>query len=310
MRLVFFGSGAFGLPTLEHLLDHHQVALAVTQPDRPAGRGGRLTPTPVAAHLTAAAPHVALLKPDRVNEPEVVQQIRQVQADAWVVIAFGQKLGRRLLECVVAVNLHGSRLPRWRGAAPIHHAVLAGDAVTGVSVITLADAMDAGDVLAITSRPVGPTDTTGDLHDLLARDGVAAVEQVLAHYASGRLRPQPQDAAFVTLAPKLGRDDARLDLSASADEVRRRINGLSPWPGCALVLAGQRLKILRAGPAEGHAPGSGPPGCLLDPAQGVIACGRGAVRLLQVQPEGGRAMAFEDYARGRTLSPGAELQPG
>ena len=160
MKIVFFGSGSFGLPVLESL---GHVALVVSQPDRPAGRSRRDTPTPIAAHAELSG--MPLLRVKNVNDPAVMETIRSAKADAWVIIAFGQKLSPALLVDQFAINLHGSLLPRWRGAAPIHHAVMAGDSQTGVSVITLADRMDAGDVLATATINIGLCDTTGDLHD-------------------------------------------------------------------------------------------------------------------------------------------------
>jgi len=168
MRIVFLGSGAFGLPSLQHLAQHHTLLTVVSQPDKPAGRGSQLTPTPIAAWAAQSLAHVPLIQPATVNEPAVRDSLRALDADAWVVIAFGQKLGRALLEGKFAVNLHASLLPRWRGAAPIHAAILAGDAITGNSVITLADKMDAGLVLGQSQRNIAPDATTA-LHFALKR---------------------------------------------------------------------------------------------------------------------------------------------
>ncbi|HZW08511.1 MAG TPA: methionyl-tRNA formyltransferase [Phycisphaerales bacterium] len=308
MRLVYFGSGAFGLPTLQALAAAHTVALVVTQPDRPAGRGGRLTPTPVGEWAEEHAPGVPVLKPERVNAPEVVEQIRGAAADAWVVIAFGQKLGRKLLEDRFAINLHASLLPRWRGAAPINAAILAGDRVTGNSVITLADRMDAGLVLGRSERPIEPSATAGELHDFLAADGPGLVLRVLAERGAGSLRGTSQDEALVTLAPKLSREGAWVDFAATADECRRRINGLSPWPGVLVSLGDLQLKLLRSQVEAGAGAGSAAPGTLIDPGAGLVACGAGVVRLLGVQPVGKRAMSWPEFARGRALPPGACLR--
>lgn len=301
MRLVFLGSGAFGVPTLRTLFAEHEVAMVVTQPDRPAGRGGKLRPTPIAE--LAAQHETEVIKPERINRAEVIEHVRCVDADAWVVIAYGQKLGTRLLDGIFAVNLHASLLPRWRGAAPIHHAVMAGDAETGNSVITLAEEMDAGDVLATTRRVIEPTQTTGELHDLLAQDGPTAVLEVLDAHRDGRVQRAVQNSSEVTLAPKLSRRDAAIDFGRSGDHVRAHINGLSPWPGCTVDVGGTRLKLLRAGPAEG----SGSPGELLDANSGVVACGEGAFRLVEVQPAGKKPMAFAEFARGRSIETGTLL---
>ncbi len=260
MRLVFFGSGAFGLPTLLDLARRHEIAGIVTQPDRPAGRGGALTPTPVGARAQDLLPGTPLLKPEAVNDPAVVRAIHGLGSDAWVVIAFGQKLGPALREGAFAINLHASLLPRWRGAGPIHAAILAGDAVTGNSVITVAERMDAGLVLGQTEREIAPSMTAGDLHDLLAADGPALVAEVLAGRAAGTLRPVEQDESLVTRAPKLGRADGWVDWTHRADQCRWRINGLSPWPGVTVRFRGQSLKLLRSAPEtpRGTAPGAGP----------------------------------------------------
>lgn len=318
MRIMFFGSGAFGVPTLAHLTQRHTLLGIVTQPDRPAGRGGRLTPTPVAAWAAANVPEVPVFKPERVNTPEVVEQIRRLggpgQADAWVVIAFGQKLGRALLDGVFAVNLHASLLPRWRGAAPINAAILAGDRETGNSVITLADRMDAGLVLAQSRRPIDPLVTAGELHDLLAADGPALVEQVLAaHEAELRGGPPApavaQDELLVTIAPKLSKASGVIDWSADADACRRLIHAMTPWPGVTVMFNGSPLKLLRARVGD-VAASQHPPGTIIDPAAGLIACGdRSTLQLLEVQPAGKRPMPWADFARGRTIRSGDMLVP-
>lgn len=311
MGVVFFGGGAFGLPTLERLAGQGRVRAIVTQPDRPAGRGKRPTPTPIADWAETHRPDVPVLKPEKVNEAGTVERIRGFDADAWVVIAFGQKLGRALLADRFAINLHASLLPRWRGAAPIHAAVLAGDAETGNSVITLADRMDAGEVLAQSRRPITPELTTGQLHDLLSGDGPSLIERVLASRAAGTLEPRTQDESLVTLAPKLSRADGVLDFAEEADALRRRVHAMTPWPGASGLLGGERLKILRVETVAGPdpTPGGDAPGALVDPRKGILVCGRGSrLRLVEVQPAGGKAMAWRAFAAGRTLGPGARLE--
>jgi methionyl-tRNA formyltransferase len=310
MRIVFLGSGAFGLPTLAHLASRHQVVAVVTQPDRPAGRGGALTPTPIAAWTARALPGVPLLRVERVNEPGVASAVRAMPSDAWVVIAFGQKLGPSLLEGRLAVNLHASLLPRWRGAAPINAAILAGDADTGNSVITLAERMDAGLVLGQSRRDVPLDATAGDLHDLLAADGPALVEHVLSAHVGGGARGTLQDESLVTLAPKLSRADAWVDFSQPAEGCRRRINGLSPWPGVTASFRGQPLRLLRATTSLDGVPPqvagtartlalAAPPGAVLASAEGLISCGGGSVlRVLEVQAAGKRVVAWRDFANG------------
>ncbi|HHN77605.1 MAG TPA: methionyl-tRNA formyltransferase [Phycisphaerales bacterium] len=309
MKIVFFGSGAFGLPTLEAIADGHTLLAVVTQPDRRAGRGGKLTPTPVAAWAEANAPGVPVYKPERVNDPEIRDAIRAHNADAWVVIAFGQKLSVDLLADRFAINLHASLLPRWRGAAPINAAIIAGDTETGNSVITLAERMDAGLVLGQSRRTIERTRTAGELHDLLAADGPALVLDVLARHADGTLDPVEQDESAVTVAPKIGRADTRVSLSDPADTIRRRINGLSPRPGVTLIHRGKPLKILRADSQQADM--DAPHGTIFDATDGLVACARGsALRLLEVQPAGKRPMPWADYARGRSVQPGETLEEG
>ncbi|MBL8875116.1 MAG: methionyl-tRNA formyltransferase [Phycisphaerae bacterium] len=292
LKLVFLGSGAFGLPTLRALVAKHDVAMVVTQPDRPAGRGSSLTPTPIASEIQTNFPHIPLLKPEKINLPEVRDSIRALNADAFVVIAFGQKLGKSLLEGVYAINLHGSILPRWRGAAPINAAILAGDPVVGNSVITLADKMDAGLVLATSSHPLDPAWTTSDLHDILSADGPDLIERVLRDRPAGEV----QEESLVTIAPKFAKADGWVDFSASADECRRRIHGLNPWPGVTVQFRGQPLKLHRAKSLDYS--NQQPPGTLIDPAQGIVACANSALQLLEVQPANKRPMPWPDFARG------------
>jgi len=308
--VVYFGSGAFGVPTLDRLARTRNVTAIITQPDRPAGRGTKLTPTPIAAWAAEHLPRVPIFKPDRVADPEITRRVRVARADAWVVIAYGQKLPPGLLADRFAVNLHASLLPRWRGAAPINRAILAGDAETGNSVITIAERMDAGDVLDQSRRPVGETMTAGDLHDLLAADGPDLVERVLDGHARGGLRPVPQDESLVTHARKLSPAEAWVDFRQPAGECRRRVNGLSPWSGVLAHLGEQDLKLLRAqaGPTLPESPGGGP-GTIVDAAEGLVLCAGGTtLRLLDVQPAGKRRLAWPDFARGRPGLAGARLE--
>lgn len=307
MRIVFLGSGAFGLPTLQRLASRHDLVAVVSQPDRKAGRGGRLTPTPVSQWVRDHRPDTALLTPARINEPEMVRRIRAFDADAWVVIAFGQKLGQALLDGVFAMNLHASLLPRWRGAAPINAAILAGDQTTGNSVITLADTMDAGFVLGQSSCPIDPAMTAGDLHDLLAGDGPDLVESVLANHAAGTLEPVEQDESRVTLAPKLAKADGWVVFSRSADECRRRVHGLTPWPGVTVRLNDTPLKLLRVD-VEHATSHQQDMGTIIDAGEGLVGCGDGSVlRLVEVQPAGKKPMPWQAFARGRNIEAGAHL---
>jgi methionyl-tRNA formyltransferase len=299
MRLVFFGSGSFGLPTLQRLVRVHHVALVVTQPDRPAGRHRRLTPTPIGEF--AEQQGLTVSKPERANAPEVIATIRSAAAGAFVVIAYGHKLGPGLLQHTFAINLHASLLPKYRGAAPINWAMINGERETGVSVITLAQVMDAGEILASAATPIDPCETAGELHDRLALMGPDLINKTLSEHRSGTLRPRAQDARLATHAPKLNKADGTVRFDQSAQQVRQRIHGLTPWPGCTIQLSGRPLRVLRV--AEIEMEGGEPPGQLR--ADLTIACQPGSIRLLEVQPPGGRIMSFEEYCRGHRLEAGA-----
>ena len=303
LQIIFAGSGAFGLPTLRHLVDSPEfdVVQVVTQPDRPAGRGKRLTPTPVGEFAEAAG--LTLTKTEDVNA------LPLPPADAMVVIAFGQKIGPAAVNHarLGSVNLHASRLPKYRGAAPIHWAILNGERSAGNSVIRLAPRMDAGDVLAMSELAIGETETTGELHDRLAADGPGLIDRVLRALAAGTATETPQDESAATAAPKLSRADADLDWTRPAAEVVRRINGLSPWPGCRVRLLDavgrelDRLTLLRAAAASS----SGEPGAVLP--DGTVAAGAGSVQVLEVTPEGKRPMPLDAYRRGKPWAAGFRL---
>lgn len=310
MRLLFLGSGEFGLPTLRELALAHDVVGIVSQPDRGAGRSQKLTPTPIAEWAGTHLPGVPLFKPESVNDPEIVAALRALDAEAMVVIAFGQKIGPGLLSDRFAINLHASLLPRWRGAAPIHRAILAGDTRTGNSVITLADRMDAGLVLGQSERAITPDLSAGALHDLLAADGPALVLRVLDEHRRGVLRGVAQDPALVTTAPKLSKADGWLDFSGSSEACALRVRGLSPWPGVTVKFRDEPLRLLRVESADPSSQQSGA-GMIVDAVEGIVACGSGTrLRLVEVQPAGARAMSWPEFARGRRVLPDEPLQGG
>ena len=306
MRLVFLGAGAFGIPSLEALAREHQIALVVTQPDRPAGRGKVLTPTPVA--VRAAELGLRVVKPADVNAREVVDEVRGVGADAWVVIAFGQKLSRDLVDGVFAINLHGSVLPAYRGAAPIQRAVMDGCRETGVSVIGIAERMDAGLVYATRTLAIGPTETSDEVHDALSLLGPEVLSAVLAQRATGRAEGVPQDESRATRARKLSKAEATVDLaSLDAEVARARINGLNAWPGCTVLVGEVPMKLLRVAACGDGAERRGEPGEL--GADGVVATRSGGIRLLEVQPVGGKAMSVAAFLNGRPALVGAVVRP-
>ena len=307
LRLIFAGSGAFGLPALRALLDAgHSILQVVTQPDRPAGRGRELTPTPVGEFAAGAG--LPLIRTGNINHETLPD------ADVMVVIAFGQKIGDGPIHRprLGSVNLHASRLPRYRGAAPINWAILRGETITGNSVIRLAQKMDAGAVLAQSELKIGDVETAGELHDRLALDGATLVPRVLASLADGTAREMAQDETLATLAPKLSREDARLDWSRPAGEVAARIRGLSPWPGCRVALRDAegaelgRLRLLRAREAPDDEGTRWRPGEIM--VSGCVQCGAGSVEIIECQPEGKRPMSLADYRRGHRWHAGLQLE--
>jgi methionyl-tRNA formyltransferase len=327
VRLVFFGSGEFGVPTLEALHRTHDVALVISQPARPAGRKRHLKLTPVEAY--ARAHDLPTFTPDDPNDPEAIERLHAGHADAHIVIAYGHKLSPALLGETFALNLHASLLPKYRGAAPINHAMIAGDTVTGISVITLAQRMDAGAVLAAVPLTIDPLETAGELHDRLAQLGPAAVLSVLDAFARDDLRPVEQDHAAASAAPKFTKDDGTTTFDMDADRVRARIHGLTPWPGCTVMVRTSTgghaddvaLKLLRAQvvhvdhgdrgvhdvPDESMPAGGVEQGTILE--DGTIACAAGHLELLSVQPAGGKAMTFEAFRNGHRIAAGAQLLP-
>jgi methionyl-tRNA formyltransferase len=301
-RVIFAGSGEFGLPTLKALCSQHEVVQVYTQPDRPAGRGRKLTPTPIGQYAVDQA--LPLIRTGDINQEPLPA------ADVLVVIAFGQKIAESVVHHsrLGSVNLHASILPRHRGAAPIHAAMLAGDRVTGNSIIRLAPKMDAGAVLAQSAIDIAELETTGELHDRLALDGATLMLQTLDALEKGTATAQEQDHSLATLAPKLSREATRLDWSQTATKLSRQILALYPWPGCRVSLreAGgkqmDRLTLVRARPSTDQ----GEPGKI--GADGSVGAGSGSVVVVEVQPEGKRPMSLDAYRNGHPWISGATLE--
>jgi methionyl-tRNA formyltransferase len=305
MRIVFMGSPDFAVPSLERLVaDGHSVPLVVTQPDRPAGRGRDLRSP--AVKRAAARHRIPLAQPERVGDPQVLAALREAQPEIVVVVAFGQFLPRAVREVppLGCINVHASLLPKFRGAAPIHRALMAGETETGVTVMRVEGQMDAGPILLQRACPIRPEDDAGSLHDRLAVLGAAALADAIRILAAGEARWMPQEPSGVSLAPKLGDADCRVELAGNPAALVNRIRGLSPAPGAYLILAdGQRLRLLKAEAREG----SGPPGAILaiDEASVVVGTGEGAMALREVQPASKRRMSAAEFARGRRLRVGA-----
>jgi len=327
MRIVFAGSGAFGLPTLRALVEGGQeIVLVVTQPDRPSGRGQTVHAGEVKRF--AADEGIRLLQPEDINARGPVRSIRAVAPDLLLVIAFGQKIGPSLLGVprYGAINLHASLLPKYRGAAPVNWAVINGEAETGLTVIELTDRMDAGDILGQRATPIGPDETAGELADRLALLGAPLVTEIVRELALDEVGRRHQNEAQATLAPRLKKADGLVDWTQPAQVVHNRVRGTTPWPGAYTWWrrkAGReplRLLLAKTGLLEGVAYAGGTslrescagvagPGVVLAAGrEGVdVAAARGAVRILSLTPAGKRTMNAADFVNGYAIAPGARF---
>lgn len=317
MKIVFLGSGAFGLPALKALhAGSHELVGLVCQPDRPAGRGRRLQPPP--PKQLAQDWGIPILQPQDIDTDADTAAMLALGADLGVVAAFGQKLGPRLLNEIPlgCINLHASLLPRWRGAAPINWAIMAGDAVTGVTVFQLAERMDAGDILLTRETPIGPLETAAELHDRLAELGAEALAATLALFADPPTRPagKSQDPSLVTRSPKLRKEDGRLDFSQPAEQLALRIRGLWSWPGAHCLFHSAKrdtdepVILARARSIADPPPADCPPGTILP--NGRVATGEGLLEVLELKPAGSRLMSWQDFANGRQVGRGDYLANG
>jgi methionyl-tRNA formyltransferase len=307
MRIVFMGTPDFAVPTLTGILGAgHEVAAAYTRAPRPAGRGMAERPSPVAVAASGFA--IPVLTPATLKTAEAAELFRAHEADAAIVVAYGLILPKAILDApgLGCLNLHASLLPRWRGAAPIQRAIMAGDAETAVSIMRMEEGLDTGPVGLVERVPIGPEMTAGELHDRLARLGADAMVRALAALSRGSLDFTPQAEEGVTYAAKLGNDEARLDWRSPAKALHDQARGLSPFPGAFfeadLGKGRERVKVLRARLGDG----SGLPGTVLG-EDATIACGTGALRLLLVQRAGRGQVSGEEFLRGVRLKPGAVL---
>ncbi|WP_395644629.1 methionyl-tRNA formyltransferase [Terricaulis sp.] len=303
LRLVFMGSPDFAVPPLSALIAAgHEIACVYSQPPRPAGRGRNERPTPV--HAFAAACGIEVRTPKSLKKPPEQDAFAALKPDAAIVVAYGLILPKPILDAprLGAFNLHGSLLPRWRGAAPIQRAIMAGDRVTGVQVMRMEEGLDTGPVLASAETEIGFDDTTGTLHDRLADLGAKLLADTLAKIEHGEARETPQAEQGVTYASKITAAEARIDWTRSARDLDFHIRGLSPFPGAWFDLAGVRVKVLNCRLGIGK----GAPGEALDDAL-LIACGDGALRLTQVQREGRGPLATGDFLRGHPVPAGSRL---
>ncbi len=280
-----------------------QIVAVVVQPDKPTGRGLQLTPPPV--KVEALTRQLPVLQPLKARDPEFLDQLRALAPDLIVVAAYGQILPQALLDIPRhgCVNVHTSILPRWRGAAPIQWAIAEGDAETGVTIMRMEAGLDTGPILSIVRTPISAADTGQALHDRLAELGAQLLIDTIPGYVAGEIRPQPQPAAGVTHARKIAREDGRLDWTQPAATLRNRLRAFTPWPGAfCLVPAEPKPKLLKVHAAQ-PVTGSGEPGAVLtaDKTGLVVACGDGALRLTEVQPEGGKRMTAEQFLAGHRV---------
>ena len=294
MRIVFMGTPEFSVPALDALVDAgHRIAAVYTQPPRPAGRGKKDRPSPV--HLRAAELGIEVRHPGTLRAEEAQADFAALGADISVVVAYGLILPQAVLDAPAhgCLNIHASLLPRWRGAAPIHRAIMAGDSETGVCIMQMEAGLDTGPVLLSKATPIGSEETTGDLHDRLSDLGALLIVRALARLHD--LTPIPQPADGVTYAEKIDKAEARIDWTRPAAEIDRLIRGLSPFPGAWCDIRGERVKLLRCRLATGN----GAPGTHLGGFR--IACGEDTVQITEAQRQGKRPMAADDFLRGTDL---------
>lgn len=307
MRLIFAGTAGFAARALRALVEAgHEVVRVLTRPDKPAGRG--LNPKPSAVKTLALEHRLSIAQPSSLKPPEVVDQIAAAKVDAIVVAAYGlivpaQVLALPRLGCI---NIHASLLPRWRGAAPIQRAIMAGDRETGISIMQMDPGLDTGPVFVQERVSIQPDDTAGTLHDRLAELGAALIIRVLAELDRGAITARPQPLEGVTYAEKVGKSEAAIDWRADAVEIARLIRALNPEPVAYGILRGERLKVWRAALLD-HVEGA--PGEIVEaaPAGVHVACGRGGLRLEELQRPGGRPLSAEAFQRGFTFRVGERL---
>ena len=310
MRIVFMGTPDFAVPSLEACVETgNEVALVVTQPARARGRGQKIAASPIRQRAEALG--LPVLETERVNQAQDLARLQAAEPDLVCVTAFGQLLSAEALAVSAAgcVNVHGSLLPRWRGAAPIHHALMAGDADTGVTTMFMVRRMDAGDIILQRSTPIGPTETQAELACRLARMGGELLTETLELLERGEAPRTAQDLAAVTFAPLLKKEDGQVDWTQSAERIRNLIRGTVPWPGAFCFVAGGRVRLWEAQTESSSAAAEGEPGRVVEigPEGIVVAAGDGLVRLTEVQPENKRRMPATDWSRGARIRCGDVL---
>lgn len=305
MRIVFMGTPDFAVPSLQALIDAgHDVCAVYTQPDKPQGRKQILTAPPV---KTLALEHdIPVFQPNTLKNEDEQARLRELAPEVIIVVAYGKLLPKAVLDIPPhgCINVHGSLLPRWRGAAPIQWAVIAGDKMAGVTTMQMAEGLDTGDMLLTYETKIGEKETAGELFDRLAQSGAELLTQTLVKL--DEITPRPQDDAQSCYAHMLDKQMAVIDWSKSAHEIDCLIRGLNPWPIALTTLSGERLKVFAAEKANGN----GEPGTVLeaDPKKGLtVACGEGALKLIEIQLVGGKRMKATDFLRGHAIEVGTKL---
>jgi methionyl-tRNA formyltransferase len=298
------GTPDFAVPTLKRLIESYEVIGVVTQPDRPAGRGSKIQMPPV--KLTALAADIPVFQPEKLRRPEAVHQLREWDADLYVVAAFGQILPQSVLDIprFGAINVHASLLPRWRGAAPIQAAIRAGDSETGITIMKMDAGLDTGPILSQRAIPIADDETGQSLHDKLAELGGDLLIDTLPGYLDGTIQPIPQDEARATFAPRIDKDEGRIDWTQSAAQIDRTVRAFTPWPGAFTIWDDQLLKIL----AGRSAAGSAPIGAVVERGGAVaVGTGDGLFQLERVQLEGRKPTQIDDFVRGHPNFIGSQL---
>ncbi|HLK50937.1 MAG TPA: methionyl-tRNA formyltransferase [Bryobacteraceae bacterium] len=305
MRLIFLGTPAFAVPTLERIVAAgHQVLTVVTQPDRPRGRGQHAAPPPVKE--TALRLSLPVYQPERVRRPEAVEHLRALAPEAMVVVGYGQIIPQSVIDLAPLgiINVHASLLPKYRGAGPIQWALINGETRTGVTTMRIDAGLDTGDMLLKAETAIGAEETAVELSQRLAAMGADLLVQTLEGLARGSIKPEPQNSAEATLAPLLKKEDGIIDWRQPAASIHNRVRGLQPWPGASTAVRGQKLHIWRARVRSEHAP---EPGRFLSIKPPVVACGSGALELVEVQMEGRKRMSAADFVNGQRLTDNDQL---
>lgn len=306
LRIIFMGTPEFACPTLRTLIDRGEEVIAVvTQPDRPKGRGQKLVPPPV--KVIAEEHGIPVLQPQKVRAPEVIEQIRALNPDLIVVVAFGQILPQSLLDIPRhgCINIHASLLPRYRGAAPLNWCLINGETETGITTMLMDAGLDTGDMLVKRAIPIGPDEDASSLHDRLSLLGAETIDETLDRLLAGTLTREKQDDALTCYAPLLKKEDGLVDWTREPQQIKNLVRGFTPWPGAFTSLDGKTLKLYRVSIADGN----GAPGEVLAAGKDgiIVACGTAGLRIEELQLEGRKRLSASEFLAGYRLEPGTRV---